>query len=131
MLLSNRKPVTDILLFIGVRERLIQNEILLQIANQHKHRMKLEDAYATSAGIYAGLVAIEFWSRIPWIGNWKRIGSPMEKEIEILKEYMTQDQDLAKELFGVLLRHEPIMLRRIRKHLQKAGIPYATPTSQM
>lgn len=131
MLFRNRKLVTDVLLFFGVRKRIIQNEILLHIANQHKHRIKREEAYAIGAGIYTGLIAIEFWSRIPWIGDWKRIGTPIEKEIEVLKEYIIQDHILAKDLFDILLHHEPIMLRRVKKHLMKAGIHYATPTSQM
>lgn len=112
-------------LLLGGEKRGITTRILYLISERFGDLNP--DAYGVGLRIYENLTRIEFWSRIPFLGDWQRIQAPRQYEIDLLKKQIAQDPQLAECIFATLWHHEPRMIRHVRRHLEKADIDCREP----
>lgn len=110
----------------GGEKRRVSGLTLFQMPLRHWDH--LEEGSRVSLRICGSLTHIEFWSRIPGLGDWKRIGAPRQHEIKLLKEDIAREaDDLVQNIFLNLWREQPHMMRNIRKHLEQADINCSPP----
>ena len=83
--------------------------------------------YGMAMLLYGCLTNVELYAKVTLIENWDRMAKPRAEAVQLFKDQIDTDPLFIRNFLTLLWKREPTMMRRVRKHLERAGIDCAPP----